>query len=47
MITKREIQLVIAQLIEQTGVLLKFTEALDKRVKAIEDALAVKHTDED
>jgi len=36
-ITKREVQLVIAQLIEQVGVLLKFTAELDARVKALEN----------
>lgn len=38
MITKREVQLVIAQLIEQVGVLLKFSEELDRRVKALENS---------
>lgn len=36
MVTKREVQLVIAQLIEQVGVLLKFSEELDRRVKVLE-----------
>lgn len=36
MVTKKEFQLVLAQLIEQVGVLLKFTADLDKRIKALE-----------